>query len=154
MGFETKSAIVSQPCSETMRQVCRSSLLEVDRAGNVSKEARQSARAFFISPRRRHLPVVGWCTGFTQPEPHSAPARPACRTGASACGLLAPSAMLARAQGLQARILHRPGLRHSTRRAAEYYSQGMDLRNIGQPLPIGMGCKVCERSAYNDAFRT
>jgi predicted transcriptional regulator len=117
--------------------------IRVDRAGNISK--RQSATHFHFSKTGGTCPLWVVYEAFTQPG-RIVPQLASMPDGRVTCGLPAPSAMLARAgaPGKTFSIGLGCDLQHAARLV---YSQGMDLRNIGAATPIGMGCKVCERSA-------
>ncbi|CAM4098753.1 short-chain fatty acyl-CoA regulator family protein [Comamonas aquatilis] len=118
--------------------------IRVDRAGNISK--RQSATHFHFSKTGGTCPLWGVYEAFTQP------------------GRIVPqlaSMPDGRVYLWIARTITHPGqgwgapgktfsiglgcdLQHAARLV---YSKGLDLRNLEAATPIGMGCKVCERSA-------
>ena len=118
--------------------------IRVDRAGNISK--RQSATHFHFSKTGGTCPLWGVYEAFTQPG-HIVPqlasmpdgrvylwiARTISHAGA---GWGAPGKTFSIGLGCD--------LQHAARLV---YSKGLDLRNLDAAIPIGMGCKVCERNA-------
>ena len=118
--------------------------VRVDRAGNISK--RQSATHFHFSRTGGTCPLWNVYEAFGQPG----------RILAQLANMpdgrryLWVARSIARSQGGYGspRRTFSIGLGCDLQHAARLvYSQGMDLRNIGAATPIGMGCKVCERSA-------
>lgn len=118
--------------------------VRVDRAGNISK--RQSATHFHFSKTGGTCPLWGVYEAFTQPgrtvpQLASMPdgrvylwvARTVSRAGH---GWGAPGKTFSIGLGCD--------LQHAGRLV---YSKGLDLRKVDAATPIGMGCKVCERSA-------
>lgn len=117
--------------------------VRVDRAGNISK--RQSATHFHFSKTGGTCPLWGVYEAFIQPGrivPQLAimpdgrvylwVARTVSRAGP---GWGAPGKTFSIGLGCD--------LQHAARLV---YSKGLDLRNLNAATPIGMGCKVCERS--------
>ena len=118
--------------------------IRVDRAGNISK--RQSATHFHFSKTGGTCPLWVVYEAFTQPgrivpQLASMPdgrvylwvARTVSRAGQ---GWGAPGKTFSIGLGCD--------LQHAARLV---YSKGLDLRSLDAATPIGMGCKVCERSA-------
>ena len=118
--------------------------IRVDRAGNISK--RQSATHFHFSKTGGTCPLWVVYEAFTQPgrivpQLASMPdgrvylwiARTISQAGA---GWGAPGKTFSIGLGCD--------LQHAARLV---YSRGLDLRKVDAATPIGMGCKVCERSA-------
>lgn len=118
--------------------------IRVDRAGNISK--RQSATHFHFSKTGGSCPLWNVYEAFAQPgrilpQLASMPdgrvylwvARRISHPGG---GWGQPGKTFA--IGLGCDVQHAPRL---------VYSKGLDLRNLEAATPIGMGCKVCERSA-------
>lgn len=118
--------------------------IRVDRAGNISK--RQSATHFHFSKTGGTCPLWNVYEAFAQPgrilpQLASMPdgrtylwvARSISHAGA---GWGAPGKMFSIGLGCD--------VQHASRLV---YSAGMDLKGLSAATPIGMGCKVCERSA-------
>ena len=118
--------------------------IRVDRAGNISK--RQSATHFHFSKTGGTCPLWNVYEAFAQPgrilpQLASMPdgrtylwvARSIVHAGA---GWGAPGKMFSIGLGCD--------VQHASRLV---YSAGMDLKGLSAATPIGMGCKVCERSA-------
>lgn len=118
--------------------------IRVDRAGNISK--RQSATHFHFSKTGGTCPLWVVYEAFTQPgrivpQLASMPdgrvylwiARTISHAGS---GWGSPGKTFSIGLGCD--------LQHAARLV---YSRGLDLRNTDAATPIGMGCKVCERSA-------
>ena len=143
VGFET----VCHRLSTLQRPSARGVpffFVRVDRAGNISK--RQSATHFHFSKIGGTCPLWNVYEAFAQPGrivPQLARmpdgraylwvARTVSRGGG---GWGAPGKEFSVALGCDVR--HAPQL---------VYSQGLDLANPHGGVPIGMGCKVCERDA-------
>lgn len=118
--------------------------MRVDRAGNISK--RQSATHFHFSKVGGTCPLWNVYEAFSQPGriltqlarmPDGRAYLWVARTvsgGAQGFGL--PERTYAVALGCD--VQHAPRL---------VYSKGLDLHDPSAPTPIGMGCKVCERTA-------
>lgn len=117
--------------------------IRVDRAGNISK--RQSATHFHFSKTGGTCPLWNVYEAFSQPGkilpqlarmPDGRSYLWIARTvSAGQSGFGAPSKTFAVALGCD--IRHAPRL---------VYSRGMDLDDPEIATPIGMGCKVCERT--------
>jgi predicted transcriptional regulator/transcriptional regulator with XRE-family HTH domain len=118
--------------------------IRVDRAGNISK--RQSATHFHFSRTGGTCPLWNVYEAFAQPgrivpQLASMPdgrvylwiARTVSRHGH---GWGAPGKTFSIGLGCD--------VQHASRLV---YSRGLDLRHLDAAIPIGMGCKVCERSA-------
>ena len=118
--------------------------IRVDRAGNISK--RQSATHFHFSKTGGTCPLWVVYEAFTQPgrivpQLASMPdgrvylwiARTISQAGA---GGGAPGKTFSSGLGCDLQLA-----------ARLVYSRGLDLRKVDAATPIGMGCKVCERSA-------
>ncbi len=118
--------------------------IRVDRAGNISK--RQSATHFHFSKTGGTCPLWNVYEAFAQPgrilpQLASMPdgrtylwvARSISHAGA---GWGTPGKMFSIGLGCD--------VQHASRLV---YSEGMDLKGAHVATPIGMGCKVCERSA-------
>ena len=118
--------------------------IRVDRAGNISK--RQSATHFHFSKTGGTCPLWNVYEAFAQPgrilpQLASMPdgrvylwiARSVTHEGQ---GWGAPGKTFSIALGCD--------VQHAQRLV---YSKGLDLRNLDAATPIGMGCKVCDRSA-------
>ncbi len=118
--------------------------IRVDRAGNISK--RQSATHFHFSK------TGGTCPLWNVYEAFSQPGRILPQLASMPDGRV--YLWIARTITQEGRGFGRPGktfsiglgcdLQHASRLV---YSKGLDLRNLDAATPIGMGCKVCERSA-------
>lgn len=118
--------------------------IRVDRAGNISK--RQSATHFHFSKTGGTCPLWVVYEAFTQPGrivPQLA-SMPDGRVYLWIARTISHAGQGWGAPGKTFSIGLGCDLQHAARLV---YSQGMDLRNIGAATPIGMGCKVCERSA-------
>ena len=143
VGFET----VCHRLSTLQRPSARGVpffFIRVDRAGNISK--RQSATHFHFSKTGGTCPLWNVYEAFAQPgrivpQLASMPdgrvylwvARSITHEGQ---GWGAPGKTFSIALGCD--------VQHASRLV---YSKGLDLRNLDAATPIGMGCKVCERSA-------
>lgn len=141
VGFETICHRLSTLQRPGLRGV-PFSFLRVDRAGNISK--RQSATDFHFSR------LGGTCPLWTVYEAFSAPGRIltqvaempdgkkyfwAARTVTrGGYGHRAPRAAFAVALGCELRHAHRL-----------VYSEGIALDDPGAAVPIGLGCRICER---------
>jgi predicted transcriptional regulator/transcriptional regulator with XRE-family HTH domain len=118
--------------------------IRVDRAGNISK--RQSATHFHFSKTGGTCPLWNVYEAFAQPGrvlrqlarmPDGRTYLWVARTVSHGQrGFGSPSKTFA--IGLGCDIRHAPRL---------IYSKGLDLADQEAPTPIGMGCKVCERTA-------
>ena len=118
--------------------------IRVDRAGNISK--RQSATHFHFSKTGGTCPLWNVYEAFAQPGrvlrqlarmPDGRTYLWVARTVSHGQrGFGSPSKTFA--IGLGCDIRHAPRL---------VYSKGLDLADQEAPTPIGMGCKVCERTA-------
>ncbi|MDR2333873.1 MAG: short-chain fatty acyl-CoA regulator family protein [Burkholderiaceae bacterium] len=118
--------------------------IRVDRAGNISK--RQSATHFHFSRTGGTCPLWNVYEAFTQPR------RILPQLASMPDGRV--YLWVARAATHEGQGFGKPGktfsiglgcdLQHAGRLV---YSKGLDLRNLDAATPIGMGCKVCERSA-------
>lgn len=118
--------------------------IRVDRAGNISK--RQSATHFHFSKTGGTCPLWNVYEAFAQPGrvlrqlarmPDGRTYLWVARTVSHGQrGFGSPSKTFA--IGLGCDIRHAPRL---------IYSKGLDLADEEAPTPIGMGCKVCERTA-------
>jgi len=118
--------------------------IRVDRAGNISK--RQSATHFHFSKTGGTCPLWNVYEAFAQPGrvlrqlarmPDGRTYLWVARTVSHGQrGFGSPSKTFA--IGLGCDIRHAPRL---------VYSKGLDLADQDVPTPIGMGCKVCERTA-------
>lgn len=118
--------------------------MRVDRAGNISK--RQSATDFHFSRVGGTCPLWNVYEAFAQPGrvlvqlaqmPDGRTYLWIARTvthGKRAFG--APEKMFAIGLGCDATHAHRL-----------VYSRGLDLKDLSTAIPIGMGCKVCDRPA-------
>ncbi|MBO9676870.1 MAG: DUF2083 domain-containing protein [Acidovorax sp.] len=143
VGFET----VCHRLSTLQRPEARGVpffFIRVDRAGNISK--RQSATHFHFSKIGGTCPLWNVYEAFAQPGrivpqlarmPDGRAYLWVARTvSRSAGGWGTPDKTFSVALGCDVR--HAPQL---------VYSKGMDLADPEVPVPIGMGCKVCEREA-------
>lgn len=118
--------------------------IRVDRAGNISK--RQSATHFHFSKIGGTCPLWNVYEAFAQPGrivrqlarmPDGRAYLWIARTVArSTGGWGAPGKTFSVALGCD--VQHAPQL---------VYARGLDLADPDAPVPIGMGCKVCERTA-------
>lgn len=141
MGYETVCHRLSTLQRPRMRGV-PFSFVRVDRAGNMSK--RQSATGFhfsraggtcplwnvyeaFASPGRVHVQIAAMPDG----QRYLWTARTISRRGA---GYGAPGKIFAIGLGCE--------IRHASRLV---YAQGLDLADEAAAMPIGMGCRICER---------
>ncbi len=118
--------------------------IRVDRAGNVSK--RQSATHFHFSKSGGTCPLWNVYEAFAQPGriipqlarmPDGRAYLWVARTVSRAHGGYA-AATKTFSVALGCDIRHAPRV---------VYSKGLDLQDPEVPVPIGMGCKVCEREA-------
>lgn len=143
VGFET----VCHRLSTLQRPEARGVpffFIRVDRAGNISK--RQSATHFHFSKIGGTCPLWNVYEAFAQPGrivrqlarmPDGRVYLWVARTvSRSAGGWGAPEKTFSVALGCDVR--HAPQL---------VYAKGLDLADPDVPVPIGMGCKVCEREA-------
>jgi len=118
--------------------------IRVDRAGNISK--RQSATHFHFSKTGGTCPLWVVYEAFTQPGrivPQLA-SMPDGRVYLWIARTIAHAGQGWGAPGKTFSIGLGCDLQHAARLV---YSKGLDLRNLEAATPIGMGCKVCERSA-------
>jgi len=143
VGFETVGHRLS-----TMRRASPHSIpfffVRVDRAGNMSK--RQSSVDFHFSRTGGTCPLWNVYEAFAQPGrivrqlarmPDGRAYLWVARTVArSTGGWGAPGKTFSVALGCD--VQHAPQL---------VYARGLDLADPDAPVPIGMGCKVCERTA-------
>ncbi|WP_439329834.1 short-chain fatty acyl-CoA regulator family protein [Comamonas guangdongensis] len=118
--------------------------IRVDRAGNISK--RQSATHFHFSKTGGTCPLWVVYEAFTQPGrivPQLA-SMPDGRVYLWIARTISHAGQGWGAPGKTFSIGLGCDLQHAARLV---YSKGLDLRNLDAATPIGMGCKVCERSA-------
>lgn len=118
--------------------------IRVDRAGNISK--RQSATHFHFSKTGGTCPLWVVYEAFTQPGrivPQLA-SMPDGRVYLWIARTISHAGLGWGAPGKTFSIGLGCDLQHAARLV---YSKGLDLRNLEAATPIGMGCKVCERSA-------
>lgn len=118
--------------------------IRVDRAGNISK--RQSATHFHFSKTGGTCPLWGVYEAFAQPGrivPQLA-SMPDGRVYLWIARTISHAGAGWGASGKTFSIGLGCDLQHAARLV---YSRGLDLRNVEAATPIGMGCKVCERSA-------
>lgn len=118
--------------------------IRVDRAGNISK--RQSATHFHFSK------IGGTCPLWNVYEAFAQPGRIVPQLASMPDGRV--YLWIARTVSHQGHGWGAPGktfsiglgcdVQHAARLV---YSRGLDLRHLDAATPIGMGCKVCERSA-------
>lgn len=117
--------------------------VRVDRAGNISK--RQSATDFHFSRSGGTCPLWAVYEAFAQPTRTLTQLAQmpdgrvylwiARRVGHAQVGFGAPTKEFAVAVGCDVQHAHRL-----------VYSRGLDLNDLGTATPIGVGCKVCERT--------
>ncbi len=118
--------------------------IRVDRAGNISK--RQSATHFHFSKTGGTCPLWNVYEAFAQPGrivPQLA-SMPDGRVYLWVARCIAQEGHGWGAIGKRFSIGLGCDVQHAARLV---YSDGMDLRKLDAATPIGMGCKVCERSA-------
>ncbi|MFD9070487.1 short-chain fatty acyl-CoA regulator family protein [Streptomyces lasiicapitis] len=142
LGYETICHRLSTLQRPRLRGV-PFSFVRVDRAGNMSK--RQSATAFHFSR------AGGTCPLWNVYEAFAAPGRIHVQVAAMPDGqrYLWTARAVTRHRGGWGE----PGktfaiglgceIRHATRLV---YSDGLDLDNVSAAVPIGMGCRLCERT--------
>ena len=118
--------------------------IRVDRAGNISK--RQSATHFHFSKTGGTCPLWNVYEAFTQPG-RILPQLASMPDGRVYLWIARTVIHPGRGWGQPGKTFS-IGLGCDVRHAARLvYSQGLDLRKLEAATPIGMGCKVCERSA-------
>ncbi len=118
--------------------------VRVDRAGNISK--RQSATHFHFSKTGGTCPLWGVYEAFTQPG-RIVPQLAAMPDGRVYLWVARTISHTGHGWGVPGKTFS-IGLGCDLQHAARLvYSKGLDLRNVDAAAPIGMGCKVCERSA-------
>lgn len=142
LGYETVCHRLSTLQRPRLRGV-PFSFVRVDRAGNMSK--RQSATAFHFSR------AGGTCPLWNVYEAFAAPGRIHVQVAAMPDGqrYLWTARAVTRHRG----GCGEPGktfaiglgceIRHASRLV---YSDGLDLGNVSSAVPIGMGCRLCERT--------
>ncbi|MFE1570848.1 short-chain fatty acyl-CoA regulator family protein [Comamonas odontotermitis] len=118
--------------------------IRVDRAGNISK--RQSATHFHFSRTGGTCPLWGVYEAFTQPG-RIVPQLASMPDGRIYLWIARTISHAGHGWGAPGKTFS-IGLGCDLQHAARLvYSKGLDLRNLEAATPIGMGCKVCERSA-------
>lgn len=118
--------------------------IRVDRAGNISK--RQSATHFHFSKTGGTCPLWGVYEAFTQPG-RIVPQLASMPDGRVYLWIARTVTHASEGWGAPGKTFS-IGLGCDLQHAARLvYSRGLDLRNVDAATPIGMGCKVCERSA-------
>lgn len=116
--------------------------VRVDRAGNISK--RQSATHFHFSRTGGTCPLWNVYEAFAQPG-RILPQLASMPDGRCYLWIARTVTSNEGAYGLPQRIFS-IGLGCDVRHASRLvYARGMDLRDPTAAIPIGMGCKVCER---------
>lgn len=119
-------------------------LIRVDRAGNISK--RQSATHFHFSRTGGTCPLWNVYEAFAQPG-RVLPQLASMPDGRTYLWIARTVSHGERGYG-SPRKTFSIGLGCDIQHAARLvYSKGLDLRDPEVPTPIGMGCKVCERTA-------
>lgn len=118
--------------------------IRVDRAGNISK--RQSATHFHFSKTGGTCPLWNVYEAFSQPG-RIVPQLASMPDGRVYLWIARSITHAGQGWGAPGKTFS-IGLGCDVQHAARLvYSQGMDLRSLEAATPIGMGCKVCERSA-------
>ncbi len=118
--------------------------IRVDRAGNISK--RQSATHFHFSKTGGTCPLWGVYEAFAQPG-RIVPQLASMPDGRIYLWIARTISHAGHGWGAPGKTFS-IGLGCDLQHAARLvYSKGLDLRNLDAATPIGMGCKVCERSA-------
>ncbi len=118
--------------------------IRVDRAGNISK--RQSATHFHFSRTGGTCPLWNVYEAFAQPG-RVLPQLASMPDGRTYLWIARTISHGERGYG-SPRKTFSIGLGCDIQHAARLvYSKGLDLRDPEVPTPIGMGCKVCERTA-------
>lgn len=118
--------------------------IRVDRAGNISK--RQSATHFHFSKTGGTCPLWNVYEAFTQPG-RIVPQLASMPDGRVYLWIARTITHAGQGWGAPGKTFS-IGLGCDIQHAARLvYSKGLDLRNLDAATPIGMGCKVCERSA-------
>ncbi|MEG0922957.1 MAG: short-chain fatty acyl-CoA regulator family protein [Comamonas sp.] len=118
--------------------------IRVDRAGNISK--RQSATHFHFSKTGGTCPLWNVYEAFTQPG-RAVPQLASMPDGRVYLWVARCITQAGNGWGAIGKTFS-IGLGCDVQHAARLvYSDGMDLRKLDTATPIGMGCKVCERSA-------
>lgn len=118
--------------------------IRVDRAGNISK--RQSATHFHFSKTGGTCPLWNVYEAFTQPG-RILPQLASMPDGRVYLWIARTVTHAGQGWGQPGKTFS-IGLGCDIQHAARLvYSQGLDLRDLQAATPIGMGCKVCERTA-------
>ena len=118
--------------------------IRVDRAGNISK--RQSATHFHFSKTGGSCPLWNVYEAFAQPG-RILPQLASMPDGRVYLWIARSITHEGRGWGMPGKTFA-IGLGCDVQHAQRLvYSKGLDLRNLQAATPIGMGCKVCERTA-------